>query len=157
MNEKQNGGTFADPLENYDPRIYGDSVEKALAEESVSRIQHQPHASIASDAAISEAISKLATEHVACLLVVDDRKLVGILTDREVMSKVALEPDQGDRPVREIMTEAPVYVYEDDPAAAALSVMAVSGYRHVPVVNAEGDAVGVISPQRVTRFLSKHF
>ena len=37
-----------------------------------------------------------------------------------------------------------------------LSVMAVSGYRHVPVLNLEKQLVGIISPQRVCRFLREH-
>ena len=61
-----------------------------------------------------------------------------------------------DRPVGELMTTNPIYAYESDSAAAALSIMAVSGVRHVPVTNIERKVVGIISPQRVTEFLRKH-
>ena len=148
---------FVDPLENYDPKKYSDPLEKAIAEETVSQIQHRPHASVAPDASVAEAVKKLATEHVACLLVEEHGKLVGLFTDREVLNKVALEESSMDTPVRDVMTTDPVYVYEDDPAAAALCVMAVSGYRHVPVVDNQERVVGIISPKRVTEFLSKHF
>lgn len=147
---------FVDPLDNYEPKTYADPLEKAIAEETVSEIQHQPHASIGPEASVAEAVNKLATEHVACLLVEDGGRLVGVFTDREVLNKVALEPASLDKPVRELMTADPVYVYEDDAAAAALCVMAVSGYRHVPIVNSDEQVKGIISPKRVTEFLSKH-
>jgi CBS domain-containing protein len=55
------------------------------------------------------------------------------------------------------MTADPIYIYETDSAAAALSVMAVSGYRHVTVLNLQDELVGIISPQRVASFLQEHF
>jgi len=71
---------------------------------------------------------------------------------------VALEYDQvKDRPVRDFMTTDPVYVYETDSSAAALTVMAVLVFRHVPVLDLDDNVVGIISPQRVTGFLREQF
>lgn len=156
MSDHSTNDEFTDPLENYEPRTYADPLEEAIAEEPVANIQHHPHASIHPDESVAVAVRKLAAEHVACLLVEDNERLVGVFTDREVLNKVALEPDQQNRPVREFMTDDPVYVYAQDPAAAALCVMAVSGHRHVPVVDSEERVVGIVSPQRVTRFLLNH-
>ena len=73
------------------------------------------------------------------------------------MDKVALEFDAvKDRPVRDLMTAKPVYVYATDSAAAAFTVMAVAGYRHVPVLDLDENLVGIVSPQRVTSFLQEH-
>lgn len=149
-------GKFEDPLENYDPKTYDDPLQQAIAEESVLSIQHEPHASIHPDTTVAEAVEKLAADHVSCLLVEEDGKLVGVFTDREVLNKVALEIDRNDRPVRELMTENPVFVYSHDPVASALCVMAASGFRHVPIVDTAERVVGIVSPQRVTNFLSTH-
>jgi CBS domain-containing protein len=35
--------------------------------------------------------------------------------------------------------------------------MSVCGYRHVPVVNLQEKLVGIVSPQRVTRFLKQYY
>ena len=149
---------FQDPLENYEPKTYDDPVEQALAEQTVEAMQHQPHATISPETTVSEAVHKLAGLHIACLLVEEDSKLVGVFSDRDVLDKVALEYDAiKDRPVSEVMTSNPVYVYETDPAAAALSVMAVSGYRHVPILDAQGHLTGIASPQRVTSLLQRFF
>jgi CBS domain-containing protein len=147
---------FDDPLKDYGPKPYRDSLEQALAEESVVAIQTTPVATIESDAPTHVAVKTLAGLQVACLLVEHETRLVGVFSDRDVLERVALEYDLvKDRPVSELMTSEPVVVYDTDSAGAALSVMAVCGFRHVPVTNLDGKVIGVISPQRVTEFLRK--
>ena len=149
---------FQDPLENYDSKTYDDPIAEALAEKTVAMIQHEPYASISPDTTVEKAVHKLASSHIACLLVEHEEKLVGVFSDRDVLNGVALEYDQiKDQPVSEFMTDMPVYVYATDPAASALSVMAVSGYRHVPVLGSGDKLTGIVSPQRVTGFLQQFF
>lgn len=145
---------FVDPLDNYDPKSYSDPMEAALAESTVSEIQHTPFSVISHDTTIADAIKQMDRLEVACLMVEENNALVGIFADRDVLDRVALEYDQlASQPVSEVMTPQPVYVFEDDSAAAALSVMAISGYRHVPILNSDHEIVGIVSPQRVTKFL----
>jgi CBS domain-containing protein len=148
---------FRDPLQNYDPKTYKDPLEKALAEETLASIQCTPVATITPDLPVRAAVKALAGMQVACLLVERDGRLVGVFSDRDVLDRVALEYEQvKDRPVSDFMTSDPVYAYENDSAAAALSIMAVSGFRHVPVTNIDQKVVGIVSPQRVTEFLRRH-
>ncbi|HRX77539.1 MAG TPA: CBS domain-containing protein [Pirellulaceae bacterium] len=149
---------FQDPLENYDPKVYEDPLEEALAEKTVSEICHEPFVTISPDLPVHKAVEKLAGLHVSCLLVAEEGKLLGVFSDRDVLERVALEFDAvKDRPVRELMTNNPVYVYETDSSAAALTVTAACGFRHVPVLDVEHKVVGIVSPQRVTAFLQQHF
>jgi len=148
---------FQDPLENYEPKEYDDPLERALVEEKVTEIKATPFTSIASDATVEEAMRKLGELHHSCLLVEENGGLVGVFSDRDVLKKVALEYNEvKDRPVSELMTVDPVFVYETDSSAAALTVMAVLGFRHVPVLDLDDKIVGIISPQRVTEFLVSH-
>ncbi|MCR9296749.1 MAG: CBS domain-containing protein, partial [bacterium] len=82
-----------DPLSNFEPRTYSDALEQSLAEQAVGEIRHSPHATIGPSAKVSEAVSQLAAQHVACLLVEEDGKLLGVFSDRDVLNKVALEPE----------------------------------------------------------------
>lgn len=148
---------FEDPLQNYDPQEYSDGFEQALVESSVEEIEAAPFVTVPANTPIHEAIAKLAGLHVACLMVEEDGKLVGVFSDRDVLDKVALEAATfRDRPVRDVMTHHPVFVYETDTPAAVLHVMAVGGHRHVPVLRHDGSIVGIVSPQRVTQFLKQH-
>ena len=149
---------FADPLENYDPKTYDDPVEHALTEQSAEAIQSTPFVSIPPSTPVSEAVAQLANGPLACLLVVEDEKLVGLFAERDVLDKVALRYDEvRDNPVADVMTADPVCVLNTDSPAAVLNVMAISGYRHVPVVTLDGKPLGVATPQRVTSFLRAAF
>jgi len=155
--QKQNTvaeGEFRDPLKDYAPPSYDDPLEQHLAEDPVSVLQTQPCETIAPTATIREAVERLASIHHACLLVEDEGRLVGMFTDRDLLDRVSLEYAAiQDNPVSSVMTSDPVYVLDTDSVSAALSAMAVSGYRHVPVLNLEQRLVGVVTPRRVTEYL----
>jgi len=147
-------GDFVDPLSDYEPREYSDVLREALAEENVSAIRSRPYAEISPDKSVYSALQALAGLKVASLLVVDDGRLVGVFTERDVLERVALRSDETKRmTVRDVMTSNPVVVHETDPAGAALSAIAVAGFRHVPVLDVRNVVVGVISPRRVFEFL----
>ncbi|MHC4878119.1 MAG: CBS domain-containing protein [Planctomycetota bacterium] len=152
-----NNDEFQDPLDNYDPRQYDDPLEEALSEQTVASLHTQPYMSVSPETPVAEAMQKLLGEEIACLLIEDEGRLVGVFSDRNVLDRVALEYDRvKDQPVSTVMTADPVYVHESDSAAAVLTVMAVSGFRHVPVVDSEEHLVGIVSPLRVTNFLRAH-
>ena len=155
--QTSNEGEFQDPLEDYEPRQYDDSLEAALVDKSITEIQAQPYITVTADTSIREALDKLVGDDIACLMVEEDGKLVGVFGDRDVLDKVALELDSiRDRPIREVMKPNPIYVYESDAPGAALAVMAVTGHRHVPLVSLDETIKGIISPQRVVRFLREN-
>jgi len=121
-------------------------------------IQSCPFASVRPTTRISDAVRKLVRDKIACLLIEEEERLIGVFSDRDVLDKVSLEFDRvKDDPVSDVMNRNPVYVYDISSAAAALTVMSVCGYRHVPVVNLQEKLVGIVSPQRVTRFLKKYY
>lgn len=149
---------FQDPLENYDPKQYDDPLEEALAEQPAVAIQSIPYTCVSTDTPIHEALQKLAKLHVACLLIEEAGELVGVFTDRDALDKVALEYDAvKDHPVSEVMATDPVFVYDTDSAAAVLQVMAVQGFRHVPVLDLQRKILGIASPQRITEFMQNYF
>jgi len=146
---------FQDPLENYDPKAYDDPVERALADEPVTAIQHRPFTTISPDTPVSDAVKTLAALDIACLMIEDAGKLAGVFSKRDALLKIGTDlASVADRPVKDFMTSHPVYVHESSASASALSVMAVSGYRHVPIIDLDGKIEGIVSPQRVTEFLT---
>ena len=148
---------YEDPLSNYDPPQYRNALERLLAETPVSEVQSNPYASVSTQTTIRSAIALLADRQIACVVVVEHGELRGVFTERDVLNKVA---DRYlaicDRPVSEVMTAKPMYVYDTDTAASALCVMAAYGYRHVPVVNCEQQVQGVVSPRRIFGFVQQH-
>ena len=103
-------------------------------------------------ASIDEAIERMRTESVDCLLVTENGALVGIFTDRDAILKVAGQP-VADRTIGDVMTHDPVILRSGDPVAVAIHKMAVGGFRHVPIVKG-GVPVGVVSARDVFRHLA---
>ena len=93
---------------------------------------------------------------VGTVLVVDgDGRLVGIFSERDLLTKVAgLHADYRGLPVRDFMTPNPETVTADDPLAVALHKMDLGGYRHLPVVQV-GKPVGMISVRDLMRHITR--
>lgn len=93
------------------------------------------------------AASKLmAAKHVSALVILDGQRIAGIFTERDAISKVlaaGLNPDK--TAMSEVMAAEPQTVRAAMPLAFALHMMVEGGFRHVPVVDDDGKAVGMVS------------
>jgi CBS domain-containing protein len=83
------------------------------------------------------------------LLVTDDGRLTGIITERDVLRAVALGADPDRSTVDEFMTGDLYTVRPDMPLQEAAREMAVRWIRHLPVVK-DGELLGVVSMRDVT-------
>lgn len=94
---------------------------------------------------IRDAAQLMTAERVsALLLTTDDGRLSGIVTDRDLRSRVVAQGVEVSSPVGEVMTTDPVVVAADTRAFELLMVMTSRGVHHLPVV-AEGKPVGLVS------------
>ena len=149
---------FFDPLEDYEPPEYEHPMQEALVEEKVPAIEHKPFITIPPTTTVEEAMKIMTEKEIGCLMVEECNTLVGVISDRDLLDHVGLEyAELKDNPVTDVMTADPCYLLETQSTAAALCVMAVSGYRHVPVLNVDNEIVGIVSPQRVTAWLQKYY
>lgn len=98
------------------------------------------------DLPVSEAAKLMQTQGVGAVLVVDDGRLAGICTERDVIvDVVAAGLDARRTPVSAVMTADPVSVGPEMPFGHALHLMFEGGFRHVPVLNRAGELLGVVS------------
>ncbi len=157
MNETQNAlDAFEDPLSNFEPTEYESEVARALAEDPVTVIELTPDVRVGVDTPVREAIRILHDRQVSSLMVVEAEKLVGIFTERDFLERVAEQfPKWEDVSIGQVMTPHPTVVYESDPVGAAVAAIAIAGHRHVPVIDADGKPLGIVSPRRVFRFIDR--
>ena len=94
---------------------------------------------------------------IGAIIVVEDTRLVGIFTERDVLKRVLNVDCSTDTPVSELMTPKPAVANESEPIHCVLGRMHSGGLRHLPVVNDAGQAIGTISVKRVSSFLAEHF
>jgi signal-transduction protein with cAMP-binding, CBS, and nucleotidyltransferase domain len=148
---------FEDPLSDFEPVEYETQLHQVLAEEPLREIDCTPFATVPSQSSIGDAVRRLNRLKVSSLLVVQDDKLVGIFTERDVLEKIADRfGEVEDRPVAEVMTSDPTVVYETDPVGTAMAAIAVAGHRHVPVLKLDGTVMGIVSPKRLIKMLNAH-
>jgi CBS domain-containing protein len=115
---------------------------------TVSEIYSTPAVTAHPDETVVEAARRLRDRHVGDVIVVDDTKrLVGILTDRDiVVSAVAQSPDRLDSlRVGDIMTTDVLSVRRNETVEDALKKMASRGVRRLPVLGVDGHVDGVLS------------
>jgi CBS domain-containing protein len=114
---------------------------------------------VSPDATLAEAIQIMHDSNIGALLVVDThQRPVGIFTESDVLSKVAtLVTDLDAHTVEAFMTPNPDVLRADVPIAHALHLMAIHRYRHVPIVDDQNIALGIISFRDVVNYIETHF
>ncbi len=97
------------------------------------------------DARVIDALKLMADKDIGALLVVDNDKLVGIVSERDYARKIVLlGKTSQDTPVREIMTERVVCVKPGNTVEECMALMTDKRVRHLPVI--ENDKlIGVLS------------
>ncbi len=123
----------------------GDSVGGMAAETHVvSDVMSAPVLTAAEDDVLATVGERMMGAGVSSVIVVDDARPVGILTERDLVRFAASGDDARTSVVRDWMTADPDTVEPDSGVAEAYQRLADRGYRHFPVV-ADGALVGVVS------------
>lgn len=101
--------------------------------------------SVSSDASVAEAIALLAEKRIGALPVVDDGKVCGIFSERDVVYGIAREGARLlSRTVSEVMISPAITVDPDAGVLDALSLMTMRRIRHLPVLE-KGEITGFVS------------
>jgi CBS domain-containing protein len=100
---------------------------------------------------IRDAARIMASEDTGVVPVVDGRKVIGVVTDRDIVVRLVAEgKDTADARVNGYMSRSVKTVKEDTPVAEVLRVMSSAQVRRVPVVNASDELVGIVSMRDIS-------
>lgn len=121
----------------------------------VSVLGPKPPVTIPEQACLGEALAKMLDRGVGAVLITDaSKQLVGIITERDFLEKVAGQPDFEHCAAAEFMTRDPETVQDGDTLAFAIRKMSVGNYRHMPIV-ADGVPTGVFSVRDLLRHVTR--
>ena len=106
---------------------------------------------------LARTVRQMNRHNIGCVLVTDaENHLAGIFTEWDVLMKVAgIVDDLSQRTIAEFMTPEPVALKEELPIAHALNLMSIHGFRHLPLVDDNGQPTGIISFRDVVGYLNE--
>ncbi len=99
---------------------------------------------IGPEGTLAAAAESMSDEEVDYVVVIDNRELVGILTERDMVLAVADGADLDKALVQDWMSEAPDTFAPDVTVTEGVAWLLETGYRHLPVM-AEGELLGVVT------------
>ena len=126
---------------------------------SARDVAGDPLVEIAPALPIREAAARMAERDASALLVMEEGRLAGIVTDRDFCTRAVARALPPEAPASAIMTPDPVTIEADARAADALLLMARHNIRHLPVVAREGGKTriaGLITATRLIRQQSQN-
>jgi CBS domain-containing protein len=116
---------------------------------TIAEVMRRNYITVAPEDTLGEVARRMVDEDAGGAVVVKDYgRLIGILTERDMLKAMAARVHTSDARVRQWMTSDPITAAPDMPLDEAAQIMLENGFRHLPVV--EGPAVlGIVSLRRV--------
>lgn len=133
-------------------------VVDALFNEVLAGVPRKEMVTVTPRTTIADAIRAMNQRHVGCAVVVENDELVGIFTERDVLTRVATAKiDVDTTPVESVMTRDPDTLPPTASVAFALRQMTQEGYRHIPLMDGARRPVGVVAVRDVVAWLCELF
>lgn len=111
--------------------------------------------SVDPETTIAEVARRMRKDDSDCVAVMSEGRLVGIITERDLVRAMAegVDPHQAKADV--VMTADPATVEADEDVATVAVKMMKLGVRHLPVVNKAGKPVGLVSARNLVAILDR--
>ena len=147
------GGT---PVSHRQPAS-GALADRDLRSERVRDVMRREPIIVATGTSIGRGIAAIQAARADCVLVSAEGRLAGILTERDVLLKVVGQAVDLDAPVDAFMTAGPDALTPEATMGEALALMDRGGYRHVPLVDADGQIAGLLRQQDILAYVAEAF
>jgi CBS domain-containing protein len=130
-------------------------LERNIAHDTIRFLSPKSPLTTSPETPVGEVVQLLADRDVGSIVVVQERQIVGIFSERDVLLKLnASARKLRSHPVSEFMTRNVESLDIDDHIALALHKMDLGGYRHLPVTE-DDELVGIISIRDIMRYMTE--
>jgi CBS domain-containing protein len=124
---------------------------------TVEEVMNRSVLTVDPTASIGEAAEKMIEAGVGAVVVMEDMvRIVGIVTERDLMRAVAQRARAAEARVRQWMTESVVTIEPETTVKDAAKMMFENNFRHLPVVNKDGRLLGIASLRRLSQWEFEH-
>lgn len=132
------------------------ALERALLSDRVKLFQGRQPMVVQPTMPVGQVLKLLVDNKVGCVLVTEGGKLAGIFTERDALLKLGEDAEKlAGRPISEFMTRKVESLPPTAKIAFAVHRMEQGGYRHVPVVNEQGEPAGIFSVRDILSYLTR--
>lgn len=130
--------------------------KQAFWSEPIGKVDLQQAAVVQTGTSIIDAVKEMKYNQIGCVLVLDaKKKLIGILSNGDLMHNFVGSTLSGDTPVDTIMTKAPFSASPALTVQEALEIFDSNKFRHLPILT--GNTVeGILSVRGLMTFISEH-
>lgn len=130
----------------------------SLQAETIRSVYPESPVAVEPTTPASEVVHLMRAQKVGAVLVVENDRLVGVFTERDVLRLLAERADLA-VPISAVMSSDPKTINESDTVGEAIQRMSEGGYRHLPVVSASDPTTptGMVDVRGVMRYLVEHF
>jgi CBS domain-containing protein len=126
-------------------------------QDSVSSMETDDYVCIAPSTPLLKAIEAMKKDEGGCAIVcADDQSVVGIFTERDLLTKIVGQSVDGNAPVSDWMSPVVATLTPEATIGDAVAIMNDKGYRNIPLVK-DGKLVGSISVFDVIRYLAESY
>lgn len=113
---------------------------------NILKMADAPPATVGESATVLEAVELMVRKRVGAVAVAKDERLLGIFTERDVMLRVVMaRRDPARTSMAEVMTSDVVSAGIEMTAGEALALMIERHFRHLPILDAAGRVLGMLS------------
>jgi CBS domain-containing protein len=130
-----------------------------ILDQSLGVIRRRAPLSVTPGTSLADCVAQIQRSGVGdSVIVVDDEaRLVGVLTERDVFGRLIGTGVDLRRPVEELMTTEPRTLRPEQTVSDAMELMQTGRYRNIPLVDDDRRVVGVVRQQDVLRYLAESF
>jgi CBS domain-containing protein len=123
---------------------------------TVAEVMTRDVLSVDPTATIGEAAEKMMDAGVGAVIVMEDTvRLVGIVTERDILRAVAQRARAAEARVRQWMTESVITIDPETTVDEAATMMFEKNFRHLPVMK-DGRLLGIVSLRRLSQYEFEH-
>jgi CBS domain-containing protein len=128
-------------------------VGREMLQTPIGDLRRLAAVTVAPTTTVGRAAELMRTKGIGAVLVKRGRTLAGIFTERDLVARAMGTRGWASAPVRKFMTPGPETLKLGDPVAYALNKMSVGRFRHVPLLDASGALVGLVSIRDIVDFI----
>ncbi|MBI2208889.1 CBS domain-containing protein [Candidatus Woesearchaeota archaeon] len=120
----------------------------------ISKIMNVNPLTVKKEATISEAAKLMANKPHGCVIVTENKKPIGIITDSDLVRNLAYKKINPETKVGQIMSSLVTSIMYNSKLENANKIIDTKGFRRYPVVDKEGYLVGLLSENDVVQAIS---